>query len=85
MNTQSKPARTKATRGIYLNLDDRTKARVEKRAEANNLKLGPYSAMALRHYMDAEEAFGGPIPEQFRAQLIRNVAGWAKKMREITG
>lgn len=85
MTTKPQPKRTKVGHGVYLNLDSATRTRVAKRAEANNLKLGPYAIQAVRHYMDAEEAFGGPIPEQFRAQLVRNVATWAKKMREITG
>jgi hypothetical protein len=32
--------------------------------------------------MDLEDAFGGPLTEQFRAMILRNVGGMADKMEK---
>ena len=84
MKTAKKP-QSKTTRGVYLNLDPRAKALMDKRAEAHNLKQSAYAMMAVREFMEIEEAFGGPIPQQFRALLQRNVGHWASEMKKITG
>lgn len=83
MTTQVKPKATKQHRGVYLNLDERTKGRVEKRAEASSLKLGPYCVLATRHYLDLEDAFGGTLPDNLRAELVRVVGKYGQTMPKL--
>jgi hypothetical protein len=68
--------------GVYANLDHNLHERMHRRAAAADHKAAKYVAVALEFYCDLEDAFGGPLTEQFRAMIIRNVGGMADKMEK---
>jgi hypothetical protein len=46
------------------------------------LSAAKYTAVALEFYMSLEDAFGGPMTEQFRSMILRNVGGMAAKLEK---
>jgi hypothetical protein len=58
-------------------------ARMTRRAAAANLSAGKYGEVAMRFYMDIEDAFGGPMTDQFRAMILRQVGGMAAKLEKM--
>jgi hypothetical protein len=55
---------------------------MHRRAAAADHKAAKYVAVALEFYMDLEDAFQGPLTEQFRAMILRNVGGMADRMEK---
>ena len=81
--TQMKTPTKKTTRkGTFANLTDRTHARLQRRASAADLKPARYVAIATEFLLDLEDAFGGPLTQQFRAMLLRNVSVMAAQMEK---
>ena len=70
-------------KGVYANLNDQDYLRLQRRAAAADHKPAKYVAIAVAFYMDLEDAFGGPLTEQFRAMIVRNVSGMAAKMEKL--
>lgn len=79
MKTQPKKTTRK---GTFANLTDRTHARLQRRAAAADLKPARYVAVATEFLLDLEDAFGGPLTQQFRAMILRNVSGMASIMEK---
>ena len=48
-----------------------------------NLSAGKYGEVGMKFYMDLEDAFGGPMTQQFRDMLLRNVGGMAAKLEKM--
>ena len=69
--------------GLYVNMATSDHARMRRRAAAANLSDSKYGAVAINFYADLEEAFGGPMTDQFRNMLLRNVGGMAAKLEQM--
>jgi hypothetical protein len=69
-------------KSVFANLTDTTHSRLQRRAEASHLSAAKYTAVALEFYMSLEDAFGGPMTEQFRSMILRNVGGMAAKLEK---
>jgi hypothetical protein len=69
-------------KGVFANVSGSTHDRMQRRAPAAHLSSAKYTAVALEFYMDLEDAFGGPMTEQFRAMILRNVGGMAAKLEK---
>ena len=85
-----KPQTTKAPRyvrgdrkGYYINMPLAEHARLTRRCAAANLSAGKYGEVGMKFYMDLEDAFGGPMTQQFRDMLLRNVGGMAAKLEKM--
>lgn len=76
------PAKKTPRKGTFANLTDRTYARLQRRAAAADLKPARYVAVATEFLLDLEDAFGGPLNQQFRSMLLRNVSGMAARMEK---
>jgi hypothetical protein len=79
--SMSEPRYKEPRKGVYANLDNELHERMHWRAAAADQKAAKYVAIALEFYCDIEDAFGGPITEQFRAKVIRDVAGMADSLK----
>ena len=78
------PRYTKRDRsGLYVNMATQEHARMRRKASAANLSDSKYGAVAINFYADLEEAFGGPMTDQFRNMLLRNVGGMAAKLEQM--
>jgi hypothetical protein len=82
MKTPKKKRLVGNRQGVYANLDHDLHERMHRRAAAADHKAAKYVAVALEFYCDLEDAFGGPLTEQFRAMIIRNVGGMADRMEK---
>jgi hypothetical protein len=69
--------------GFYVNIAVNEHARMQRRAAAANLSDSKYGEVAISFYADLEEAFGGPMTDQFRNMLLRNVGGMAAKLEQM--
>jgi hypothetical protein len=56
---------------------------LQRRAPAAHLTSAKYTGVALEFYMDLEDAFGGPMTEQFRSMILRNVGTVAAKVEKL--
>lgn len=84
MRMKANKGRLIATRkSVYANISDNTHARLQRRAPAAHLSSAKYAGVALEFYMDMEDAFGGPMTDQFRGMLLRNIAGMAAKLEKM--
>jgi hypothetical protein len=59
-------------RSVHANLTSGNHARLLRRAEAANLSASKYAGVATVFLLDLEEAFGGPLTEQFRRLLVNS-------------
>ena len=59
-----------ARRSVHANLTAGNHARLLRHAEACNLSASKYAGVAVDFLLDLEEAFGGPLTEQFRRMLV---------------
>ena len=59
-----------ARRSVHANLSSGNHARLLRHAEAANLSASKYAGVAVDFLLDLEEAFGGPLTEQFRRLLV---------------
>ena len=69
-------------KSVFANISEKTHTRLQRRAPAAHLSSAKYSGVALEFYMDLEDAFGGPMTEQFRSMILRNVGGMAAKLEK---
>ena len=65
---------TGARRSVHANLTVGNHARLLRRAEAANLSASRYAGAAVDFLLDLEEAFGGPLTDQFRQMMVQNAA-----------
>lgn len=69
-------------RSVFANITAETHARLQRRSEASHLSAAKYTGVALDFYMDLEDSFGGPMTDQFRQMILRNVGGMAAKLEK---
>jgi len=69
-------------KSVFANIADSTHGRLQRRAAAAHLSAAKYTGVALDFYMDLEDAFGGPMTDQFRSMILRNVGGMAAKLEK---
>ena len=69
-------------KSVFANIADSTHGRLQRRAAAAHLSAAKYTGVALDFYMDLEDAFGGPMADQFRSMILRNVGGMAAKLEK---
>jgi len=69
-------------RSVFANLTSTTHARLQRHAPAAHLSSAKYTGIALEFYMDLEDAFGGPLPAQFRSMLLRTARERAARMKK---
>ena len=69
-------------KSVFANISSDSYARLQRRAPASHLSAAKYTGVALDFYMDLKDAFGGPMTEQFRAMILRNVGGMAAKLEK---
>ena len=80
---KQQPGRLVGTRkSVFANINDKTHSRLQRRAPAAHLSSAKYTGVALEFYMDLEDAFGGPMTDQFRQMILRNVGGMAAKLEK---
>jgi hypothetical protein len=60
---------------VYANISAGTHARLLRHAPVTGLSASKYTGTALEFYLDLEDAFGGPLPEQFRASILNTAKG----------
>ena len=82
MNAKKAKRLVGSRQGVYANISEQTYARLHRRAAASHLSAAKYTGVALEFYMDLEDAFGGPMTEQFRSMILRNVGGMAAKLEK---
>ncbi len=79
-----KPKRLVGSRkSVFANISGEAHARLQRRAPAAHLTSAKYTGVALEFYMDLEDAFGGPMTEQFRSMILRNVGTVAAKVEKL--
>jgi hypothetical protein len=69
-------------KGVFANIDADLHERMHWRAAAADHKAAKYAALAIEFYCDIEDAFGGPITEQFRARVVQDVAEMAGNLKK---
>jgi hypothetical protein len=57
-------------RSVHANLTSGNHARLVRHAEASNLSASKYAGVAVDFLLDLEQAFGGPLTEQFRRMMV---------------
>jgi hypothetical protein len=62
-------------RSVFANISGAAHAKLQRHAPATHLSAAKYTGLALTFYMDLEEAFGGPLPEQIKVMLLKSMAG----------
>jgi len=82
MSTKKARYKEDTRKGVFANLSTDLHDRMHRRAAAADHKAAKYVAVAVEFYMDLEDAFQGPLTEQFRAMILRNVGGMADKMEK---
>jgi hypothetical protein len=82
MTTKKSKRLVGTRRAVFANVSDDVYARLQRRAPAAHLSSAKYTGVALEFYMDLEDAFGGPMTEQFRAMILRNVGGMAARLEQ---
>lgn len=83
MSTTTKRNRLVGSRrSVFANISNDTHARLQRRAPAAHLSAAKYAGVALEFYMDLEDAFGGPMTEQFRAMILKTVADRKAKLEK---
>jgi hypothetical protein len=76
MSTTKKPKRLVGSRrSVFANISSDAHAKLQRHAPATHLSAAKYTGLALTFYMDLEDAFGGPLPEQIKAMLLKSMAG----------
>jgi hypothetical protein len=69
-------------KSVFANISKEAHAQLQRRAPAAHLSSAKYTGVALEFYMQLEDAFGGPLTDQFRAMILRQVGGMAKKLEK---
>jgi len=82
MKTTTKAARTDSKR-VTISLLPKLHARVMRAAPAHRVSNNRYAQMALEFMLDCEDAFGGPMTEQFRTMTVRNLKKTQEKLQKF--
>jgi hypothetical protein len=61
-----------ARRSVHANVSSVNHARLLRHAEATNLSASRYAGVAVEFLLDLEEAFGGPLTDQFRRMMVQS-------------
>jgi len=83
MSTTAKRNRLVGSRrSVFANISSAAHARLQRHAPATHLSAAKYTGLALTFYMDLEEAFGGPLPEQIKTMLLKSMADRKDKLQK---
>jgi len=63
-----------ARRSVHANLTSGDHARLQRNASGANLSASKYAGVAVKFLLDLEDAFGGPLTEQFRRTMVGSAA-----------
>jgi hypothetical protein len=58
-------------------------ARLNRAAPAHRVSNNRYTQMALEFMLDCEEAFGGPMTDQFRGMTVRHLKQTQEKLQQF--
>ena len=72
-----------ARRSLHANLSSGNHARLMRHAEAANLSASKYAGVAVDFLLDLEEAFGGPLTEQFRRLLVNSASKAQAALKKV--
>ena len=72
-----------ARRSVHANLSSGNHARLLRHAEAANLSASKYAGVAVDFLLDLEEAFGGPLTEQFRRLLVNSASKAQAALKKV--
>jgi hypothetical protein len=81
MKTNKRLAGTR--KSVHANLSTGNHARLLRRAEAANLSASKYSGVAVDFLLDLEDAFGGPLTEQFRRLLVNSASKAQAALKKV--
>jgi hypothetical protein len=70
-------------RSVHANLTTGNHARLLRHAEASNLSASKYAGVAVDFLLDLEEAFGGPLTEQFRRMIVQSAAKANVQLKKV--
>ena len=70
-------------KSVHVNLSTGNHARLLRRAEAANLSASKYSGVAVDFLLDLEDAFGGPLTEQFRRLLVNSASKAQAALKKV--
>jgi|694.fasta_scaffold34237_9 hypothetical protein len=82
MTTRTRADR-KDSKSVTISLTPSDHARLLRHAPAHAVKNNKYAQLAIRFFMDCEDAFAGPLNEQFRAMLVRDAKGLSQKLAKL--
>lgn len=74
---------TGARRSVHANLSTGNHARLLRHAEATNLSASKYVGVAAEFLLDLEDAFGGPLTDQFRRMMVQNAAKASAVLKKV--
>ena len=72
-----------ARRSVHAHLSSGNHARLMRHAEAANLSASKYAGVAVDFLLDLEEAFGGPLTEQFRRLLVNSASKAQAALKKV--
>ena len=82
MKTKTRAARPDSKR-VTVSLLPTLHARIMRAAPAHRVSNNRYAQMALEFFLDCEEAFGGPLTDQFRGMTVRHLKQTQEKLQQF--
>ncbi len=79
---KSKPLR-RDNRKVTLSLLPKTYAALNRHAPSHGVSNNRYGQMAIEFLIECEEAFGGPLTEQFREMTVKHLGRTQEKLRQL--
>lgn len=70
-------------KSVHANLSTGNHARLLRHAEAASLTASKYSGVAVGFLLDLEDAFGGPLSEQFRRMMVQNATKANQTLKKV--
>jgi hypothetical protein len=74
---------TGARKSVHANLSSSNHARLLRHAEATNLSASRYVGVAAEFLLDLEDAFGGPLTDQFRRMMVQNATKASAVLKKV--
>jgi hypothetical protein len=80
---KAKPTARRDGRKVTISMVPALHARLNRAAPAHRVSNNRYVQMAIEFMLDCEEAFNGPMTDQFRAMTVRHVKKTQEKMQQF--
>lgn len=74
---------TAGRRSVHANLSSDNYTRLLRHAEATNLSASKYTGVAVDFLLDLEQAFGGPLTDQFRRMMVQNATKASAVLKKV--